>query len=504
MNQKLYPKVPLIFYIFISIIVAAFTLDIFLLLDKLYVHRVRMDDSRLVLANIKPWIDGTFALSNLWNDHHPAPFSGMMYILSYELESLNFRLWKYFIGFAILLEVVAFSWLAWKSQLSSVWTKTILVLIISLVLMNGNASIRYEWNLLGISHFYYALAVPLLLALGMLAKGVNWKTITLFIFFAFINLIVFRSLALFWLVSILGVIFIRSLLLKFSDKKLLLAVFASILAALALEKGLFVLFDINLRANSISYINIIEAAKVWGSDPLNAISYIITALATGLINPGYLIKAGISTNIVQITWVCVGVVYLGAILVATFRIRNAQYIIPLIIMLFCALTIVAAMILRVQANHTDIFTSYWPRYIAMRDIGFIGVFWIAILEFERAQKMRFLLAYFVTPIVIACLVTLSFTYHYLNHDRAKYVRLADQKEQKAMVFMGRYLEKNNEATFAELTKVYREQHQTNMPAYFLNKILPIHDRHDNIELIGIYFLKQNSMNVFSETFDEGK
>ena len=500
--QSPYSRVRLIFFIFITIAVIILTLDTFWLFDKLYVHRVRMDDSRLVLASIKPWIDGTFKVSNLWSDHHPAPFSGMMYILSYEFESLNFRLWKVFIGFAILLEVAAFSWLAWKDQFLSSRAKMLLILLVFLVLMNGNASIRYEWNLLGISHFYYALAAPLLLGIGMLIKEINWKTLAFFILLAFINLIVFRSLALFWLVSILGVVSIRFVLLRFADKKLLLAVFACILTALTIEKGFFELFDIQLRANSIDYSNILAAAKVWGDDKLNAISYVITALATGLINPAYLVKAGLNASIVNISWVCIGLLYVTAMIIATLRIRSDQYITPLIIMAFCMLTIVAMMILRVQANHTDMFTSYWPRYIAMRDIGFIGVFWVAILEFQRAQKLRSLWKYWATPIVIAGLVTQSFTYHFYNHDRAKYVRAADIKEQKAMVFMGRYLEENNGAKFSELRKNYREQHKAHMPRYFLHKILPSHDRHVNIELIGIYFLQQNSLNVFSENFDE--
>lgn len=500
MTQKpLYPKADIIFYIFIVIVLVALTLDAFWLFDKLYVHRARMDDSRLILANISPWVNGTFTFSDLWNDHHPAPFAGIMYILSYEFESLNFRLWKFFIGFAILLEVAAFSWLTWSDNALPHRAKSILILTVFLVLMNGNSSIRYEWNLVGMLHFYFALAVPLLLSLKMLVRKTNWKSLVLFTFFALLNIIVFRSFALFFLVSIFGVILLRFIFLKLSGKKLLLSVMASIFTALLIEKVIYQLLGIELYTHSISADNILTATAVWGADPINALSYILTALATGIMNPGYLVKAGISSSAVNISWLLVGIIYFTAMVIATCRIKNSQYITPLIIMGTCTLMIIAAMILRVQSNHIGMYTSYWPRYIPMRDFGFIGVFWVAALEFQKIKKWRFTLTYLLTPIVISGLLALAVVYHYYDHQRSNHVKATDHAEQQAMIYMGHYLEENDKATFRELIQSYRQQGKR-MPTYFTRRINPNHNRHNNIDLKGIYFLKENSKNVFSENF----
>jgi hypothetical protein len=500
MIQKPYLLVPLIFLSFVVTMSVVLTLDILWLFDKLYVHRVRMDDSRLILSIVKPWVDGTLVASDMWNDHHPAPFAGVMYILSYEFESLNFRLWKVFIGFSILLQAVAFSWLAWKDEVLSAATKILLICITFLVLMNGNSSIRYEWNLVGLGHFYLALTVPLLVSLMMLIKAVSWKTLVLFTFFALVNLLIFRSLGLFFLVSILAVISVRSLLLRFSDKKLLLSVLVCVVTAILIEKFLFQILNIQSNAYSVGSADLIAAYEVWGKEPLNAVLYVVTALATGLVNPGFLTKAGLSVSTVNSAWMSVGILYVCAMIVATFRIRNAQYIVPLVIMGVCTLTIIAAMLLRVQANHTGMFTSYWPRYISMRDIGFIGVFWVAALEFQRAQKFRFMIKYCLTPMVVVGLSIVAFIYHYYDHDRSKYVIAADQKEQKAMIFMGRHLEQHDSATFRQLSQGYKDQQGVSMPSFFVRRIHPDNSRRNNIDLKGIHFLRQNSLNVFSKDY----
>jgi hypothetical protein len=500
MIQKPYPLAPLIFFSFVVIVAVVFTVDILWLFDKLYVHRVRMDDSRLILSIVKPWVDGALVASDLWNDHHPAPFAGAMYILSYEFESLNFRLWKVFIGLSILLQAVAFSYLAWKDEFLSAATKILLVCITFLVLMNGNASIRYEWNLVGLGHFYLALTVPLLISLMMIIKAISWQSLILFTFFALINLLIFRSLGLFFLVSILAVISVRSFLLRFSDKKLLLSVLGCVFTAILIEKISFQIFNIQSNAYGLSSTDLIAAYNIWGEEPLNAAFYVVTALATGLVNPGFLIKAGLSASTVNFAWMGVGILYVSAMIVATFRIRNAQYIIPLVIMGVCTLTIIAAMLLRVQANHTGMFTSYWPRYISMRDIGFIGVFWVAALEFQKAQKFRFMIKYCLTPLVIVGLSSIAFIYHKYDHERSKYVIAADQKEQKAMIFMGRHLEQHDSATFRQLSQGYKDQQGVSMPGFFVRRIHPDHNRLTNIDLKGIDFLRQYSLNVFSDDY----
>jgi len=485
----------------VLVVTTLISLDIAWLFNELYIRQVRMDDSRLIIATVQPWVDGTFTLSNLWSDHHPAPISGLLYILSFELESLNFRSWKLLIGLFIFLEVVAFSFLVWRSSHTSYYTKLLLVLIVFLILLSSNSSIRYEWNLVGVFHFYHALAVPLLLSFGRLNRQVNLQSMLLLSTFILVNLLVFRSFALFWLTSLLGVVFFRFLLLKLNDNKFFLTTLVAVVLAALVEHSFFKFFEIELNANSISLENLVNSFQVWGQDPFNALGYIITSLATGLINPSILADRELSTSVTNPIWVSVGIAYISAMVVAVYRLKDSQYIIPLILMSFSLLTIIAAMILRVQANHTDMFSSYWPRYIPMRDIGFIGVFWVAAIEIQRAQRLSFLLKFFLTPMAISGLFALLMIYHSFAHDRIKYLKVYNQREQNAMVFIGQTMSENDTIKFGYVRAKYRQEHQSEMPYWYIRNIPDNQHSGNNIHLMGINFLRKRSLNVFSDNYD---
>lgn len=50
---------------------------------------VRSDDFRFIEFFLKNYFEGTFQWKMLWQDHHPQPLSGFLFIVNAELFDLN-------------------------------------------------------------------------------------------------------------------------------------------------------------------------------------------------------------------------------------------------------------------------------------------------------------------------------------------------------------------------------------------------------------------------------
>jgi hypothetical protein len=280
------------------------------------------------------------------------------------------------------------------------------------------------------------------------------------------------------------------------DKRLFAMYFLAIGSAFIAESIILSVIGIELQTHT-NVAGILASLDSWAADWSNFTLYILTAISTGLINPSILEQAGFHSQHIRLLMVGVGSLYLLVLIWGGFRLRSKNYLAPLALMLFSLLTIIAAMVIRMPEAQPA-FSSYWPRYIPLRDIGIVGFGWVLVLELSslRFMKTRYVLLAVAMPMM--CLLFLNYSYLRFDHDRSRYVKALDNQEAGALEFIGNYLAENQAATFSEVSiKMTEAQPPMRMPNYFLRRNKPDMDVNTSPDMRAIFFLKKHSLNRFS-------
>lgn len=115
---------------------------------------VRSDDFRFINIFLKDFIFGTFDWKSLFQDHHPQPLSGLLFIINAKLFALNMN-YTALLGTFFMLPTILILYIMFKDSLNKKtfdFLSFFVFVLILLIYFSLNSSDKYNWSLVTLSN----------------------------------------------------------------------------------------------------------------------------------------------------------------------------------------------------------------------------------------------------------------------------------------------------------------------------------------------------------------
>lgn len=473
--------------------------------DQLYSRTGHIDDHRLSVFYLEPLLNGVFEFKSLWSDVHPAPFSASLYILSFKLEQLNFNIWKYVILVSVFLKLFFFTLVVKNNSSTSASTRVAIFVIVSCVFLSETTVIKFFWNSVGLMHIYMLLGAITLCLLPLREEYKNnTGRIVLFFIGCLVFQITFRSISTLWLISIL---LACSFAIWATQKKRNRSIYIQIIYAIILAIFCDKLFELLIGVTpSISEIStkdaLAKALPIWVDQPLMTVKYFLTSISTTLIIPSTLKERNFSDITIQVLMITYVFTYIFSLFYTVKNITKKHSFVCFILLTFPMLSILAGMLFRFPIP-LPWDATFIPRYVLIREVGSIAVFWTLI----EVVNQHLINRDYIAKIMVSILVALSLGFTYTNH-RSTQTAIPNAKNNlnninRVTRFIGEHLYKFPEATLREIGIAYENKYRRPLNHPQLKVELESAkklNRHNSIKLKAIHMWRKHELNVFSEKF----
>jgi len=449
------------------------------------------DDYRLTLYHIKPFLDGTWQPKQLWSDVHPNPIHGALLIWSSVYERMTFTSLPY-IGFLFLL----IKWGAFSQVFNhsldnniSLKARALTILWMGFIIFGFNTPQQYLWNSVVIAHVYHAVSALFLLLLVKSLKNCTFSQLTLLLMTTVFFLVTSRQFATPWVyASLAGLIFV-----SIRDRKKIFTTYgrliATLLVALLCEAIFYMAMDIDIYYES-TLQDLMK--RIY-----DLVKFSFVELSLPIIYPWWLNKlANVNMVYIKAGVVFVSFLFLYTTLIAALNIRrNNLYLVSLIAFTFTAITILATVAYRTDAN-TNWLINHIPRYIVFRNIGIIAIIWTLLISMNINRVIRITNGILLS---ILFLIFVSTQYLHINYESNDQQRrlISQQRVIHQLQFTYDQLRSKPKVGQDEIRRLYKQKYNRNYTLAIGNPEIKSH----RWKLQVISFWGDNNLNVFKTNLE---
>ena len=416
------------------------------------------DDYRLTLYHIKPFLDGSWDAKMLWSDVHPNPIHGLILIGSAYFEQMSFASLPY-----LLFPFLLFKWLLIYTSLNTTTTDSVnpyfkqyAFIVFGFIIFSFNSIQQYLWNSVAIANIYHAMGALYILLIARFLKSSSLINLSLLLLFTTVFLICCRQFAAPWAYATLFSSFLLIVISKQHRSigfKILLAIFIAIIC----ESAFYKVMGIDLHYDSSSSSVITSIVNNWGSRLDELFLFSITELAMPIIYPWYLLRHSSVNSITLTTGIfIISIAYTYVFSISLVRLRsNLSYFIPILILIFVGVTIVATTVFRTNEN-TDWLINHIPRYSVFRNIAIMAMIWVLVISVELNKIVKWI--NYSLLLMLTATLAWTFNIHYQTEKAAAPYRVALQKDlQQELKFVYSEISKNSDLREDVIIERYKEE-----------------------------------------------
>lgn len=361
---------------------------------------VRSDDFRFIEFFLKNYFEGTFQWKMLWQDHHPQPLSGFLFIANAELFDLNMTYTALF-GVFFLLPISVLLFISFKNTLNEKnfnYPTLLIFILILMVLFSLNSADKYNWSLVTLSNITILFYISL-------SYFINKKIIDEDTSFSYIIINIVFLCALDGNASkifIASIIFILIILLFLNEKKKnIIIIILILLTSLAIEQLFlnWIGFEQKYSQGFIeSLINIISR------DFFALLKSFSVGLSNGLINYDLLRELNLREGYIEILTISITLIYFYTLFIYFKFKYYEKTIIPFVLIVFSILFLLAVIVYRYPPVEFSPYMISAPRNTKFFELGMIGMIWILGCHYKD-NFAKYLL------IILYTLIFISQTYY---------------------------------------------------------------------------------------------
>lgn len=425
---------------------------------------VKSDGWRFICLYLEPWYQGNFDWRILWMDHHPQPFTGLLFIANAEWFGLNMKYEALFsLGFAPLLLFTILSCIRKTFDNGEAKFFYYIALLVVCIIFSLTSPNVYTWSLVTkgfITSFFAVLVVAILdskqlgssSATSWFVGGLNFSLL----------LILFGDSATIFLVGCLAVLCVNFCLYR--DKKILIWI-----AVLITAKLLHLMF-MRLIGGESHY---------QGKFPAEILSHLwvyISYIGVGLLSAWTNLKAlsliGVPVEIIP---------YLGVVTLLIYALTLFKYfskgmsrvsMLPGVFIFVGLITGVAGSVFRFNPDSYVHLSGNVPRYYLQYSLAVVGVLWVWFYYLgQRRSKATY--SYAILAVLVIAVSLSQFLATMSAWNLAPYVQKSTKNSYGIML-------QNATGDFSVIP-----------PRYMLGNNYPKQYKS------GLNFLKENNLNLFS-------
>lgn len=349
----------------------------------------RADDWRFVEIYLRPYLDGTLQLQDLWSDPvHPLPLYAFMFICSAEWSNLQIHQIGWVCIFFQFFYALLIVW-GFMQSTEQTGRKNGLLLLsivgICTVIFSFVVNTAYTWPIM--SSLYGGLF--LLVAISMLANSylnrARKKLKLVFLAGVYIlTTLLYSDWAILLFLSFLIAGGILLIIEKQNRRKILLLSVVSILSIVA---GLGLL-NLLTGESSRQYQSAINALIILFVDHfILTFKAIATGLFSGLLNyTRFTTDLGLGKNLYIMASAVFMVLYLGVLVLYFIKRLYNRTILPCLMMIFSLLFLLSALVFRYNPLDHGSLALVIGRYLIYYQVGIAGFFWAVYMFLIRGSR----------------------------------------------------------------------------------------------------------------------